>query len=139
MVISVGKFFIADSISNSMSINEIVADYELPLYISLKKQRDYGGYQNKAEMMPWCVKDIPFKELSRGLCGYCKALSTKATTIGNWLKSDMPELARTLFHEEFHKVNSNLSEYAVQARENNAFAPDDSPYRKQLAYSQNLY
>lgn len=61
-----------------MSIDSIAAEYDLPIYIPLKKQRDYGGYQNKTEKMPWFEKDIPFKELSRGLCGYCQVLSTKA-------------------------------------------------------------
>jgi hypothetical protein len=111
-----------------------VADYILPLYIPLKsKKRDYGEYPNQTDQMPWNVKDIPFKELSRGLCGYCEVLSTKAIAIGSWLKKDMSELARTLFHEELHK-NGILDEYRVWAMENDAFMPSMSPYYKPRNY-----
>jgi hypothetical protein len=113
-----------------MSIDAIVAESEIPFYIPLRKQqREYGGYQNKTDKMPWHVQDIPFKELSRGLCGYCEVLSTKAIAVGNWLKSDMPELARTIWHEVLHR-NGMLDEYATLANENAAFASDIAPYRK---------
>jgi hypothetical protein len=118
-----------------MSIDSLVTDYTLPLYIPQKRQQDYVNYRNIAEKMPWNVKDIHFQELSRGLCGYCEALSTKAIVIGNWLKQDMPELAKTLLHEKMHEVNSWLSEYAVRARENNAFAHILSHYAKQKYYN----
>lgn len=45
----------------------------------------------------------------------------------------MPELARTLFHEELHR-NGMLDEYAVLTIENNAFALENSRYKKQPLY-----